>query len=189
MSPDPSDPRSESCHVMEDYIKVDGHLSVKSRSIFLNRYVSKSVQSAAKNGMSLALIRPRNPKFFRKEKKASDLKEEKEKYKMAVRQKSLLDKDLKAIEPVPYEFRFEFDDESGSHTYKAGDWETSTMFNRAVKREGSDQKALDWMDYIFNEEYPKKGMMFYVGNIARYPKVWQLLGVLRVDHADQISLF
>ena len=30
-------------------------------------------------------------------------------------------------------------------------------------------------------EYPKRGMLFAVGNQAKRPQVWQLLGVLRVD--------
>ena len=183
------DPRRESCRVIEERIKIDGHLSERSRSVFLNRYVSQSVESAAKSGKSLALIRPIEPTFVIKEKKISDLEKEKEKYTMAVRQMSLLDKDLKAIQPVPYEFRFKFQDKSGSHDYKAGDWETSAMFNRAAKREGSDEKALEWMSRIFNKDYPEKGMLFCVGNIARYPKTWQLLGVLRVNDADQDELF
>ena len=184
-----SDPRWESCHVMEDRIKIDGHLSSRHRSMFLNRYVSDSVQSAIENGQSLALIRPKKPKFVVKKKKTSDLEKEKEKYMMTVNQKSLLDKDLKAIQPVPYEFRFKFYDESSRHDYKAGDWETSAMFNRAVKREGSDEMALEWMNRIFNKEYPEKGMLFCVGNIARYPKTWQLLGVLRVNDVDQDEFF
>lgn len=184
-----SDPRLESCRVMEDHIKIDGHLSVRHRSIFLNRYVSESVRSAAEDGKSLALIRPRKVKFLIKEKKIVDLRKEEEKYKNAVKQMSLLDKDLKAIKPVPYEFRFKFHDGSGPHEYKANDWETSAMFNRAAKREGSEEKALAWMDRIFNKDYPEKGMLFCVGNIAKYPKTWQLLGVLRVNDVDQAALF
>ena len=184
-----SDPRLESCRVMEDHIKIEGRLSVRHRAMFLNRYVSESVHSAAESGKSLALIRPRKTKFIIKEKKKKDLEKEEKKYKNAVKQISLLDKDLKAIRPAPYEFRFKFYDGSGSHDYKAGDWETSAMFNRAAKREGSDQKALAWMDRIFNTDYPEKGMLFCVGNIAKYPKTWQLLGVLRVNDVDQGTLF
>lgn len=185
----PRDSRRESCRVIEERIRIDGCLSERNRSMFLNRYVSTSVHSAAESGKSLALIRPRETKFIIKEKKIADLKKEEEKYKNAVKQMSLLDKDLKAIKPVPYEFRFEFHDGSGPHDYKANDWETSAMFNRAAKREGSDEKALEWMERIFNKDYPEKSMLFCVGNIAKYPKTWQLLGVLRVDDVDQDELF
>lgn len=184
----PKDRRLESCHVLDDNIKIEGTMPKKDRSIFVNRYVSKSVRSAAENGMSLALIRPKNSKFTIRDKNISDLEEEKEKYQKAVRQKSLLHKDLKAIVPVPYEFTFKFQDEAGRHTYKAGDWETSAMFNREAKRKGTD-KALEWMSRVFNKEYPQKGMLFCVGTIAQYPKTWILLGVIRADHPSQGTLF
>lgn len=182
------DPRPESCHVMEDQIKIDGKIPEKDRSIFLNRYVSESVHSAAEKGSSLALIRPKNSKFMIKKKKDSKIEKERIKYQKAVRQKSFFDKDLGAIIPVPYEFKFKFQDEYSSHIYKAGDWETSAMYHRAVEREGPD-KAIEWMDRVFNEDYPRNGMMFCVGTIAQYPSTWTLLGVLRVNYPIQGTLF
>ena len=182
------DRRKESCHVMEDKIKIVGKMPKKDRSIFLNRYVSESVRSASDKGMSLALIRPKNPKFIIKKRKSSELEEEKEKYERAVKQKSLLDKDLEAIVPVRYKFMFKFEDEAEQHTYTAGDWETSAMFNREEKRKGAD-KAIEWMKRVFDEEYPQKGMLFCVGNVARRPHTWTLLGVIRADHPNQGTLF
>jgi hypothetical protein len=52
----------------------------------------------------------------------------------------------------------------------------------------SEQEVLDWMTYTFNAEYPKRGMLFAVGNQAKRPHVWQLLGVLRVDEPIQGAL-
>lgn len=178
------DRRPESCHVLEDQIKIDGKMPKRDRSMFLNRYVSDSVDAAANKGMSLALIRPKNPKFIIKEKKASDLEKEMQKYREAVKQKSLLEKDLKAIVPVRYRFKFKFHDGSGSHTYTAGDWETSAMFNNEEKRNGAE-KAIERMERVFNEEYPQKGMLFCVGNVARRPHTWTLLGIIRADHPNQ----
>ena len=64
------------------------------------------------------------------------------------------------------------------------------MFYNARTRMGmSDRQALTWMDGTFNKEYPDKGMLFAVGNQAKRPQVWQLLGVLRVDDTKQGSLF
>ena len=63
------------------------------------------------------------------------------------------------------------------------------MFFNGRRREGSDQAALDWMSKTFNEVYPQKGMLFCVGNMAKRPQTWQLLGVLRVDDTGQSSLF
>jgi len=45
------------------------------------------------------------------------------------------------------------------------------------------------MSKTFNEEYPRKGMLFCVGNMAKRHHTWQLLGVLRVDDTGQTSLF
>ena len=63
------------------------------------------------------------------------------------------------------------------------------MFFFGRRREGSDRAALEWMSKTFNEEYPKKGMLFCVGNMAKRPQTWQLLGVLRVDDTGQGALF
>ena len=58
------DRRPESCHVMEDTIKVDGKMPRKDRALFLNRLVSGSAAAAAAEGKSLALVRPRTPHFY-----------------------------------------------------------------------------------------------------------------------------
>ena len=52
----------------------------------------------------------------------------------------------------------------------------------------SAQEALEWMDHTFNVTYPQQGMLFAVGNQAKRPQVWQLLGVLRVDDPPQGAL-
>lgn len=184
-----SDRRAESCHVMEDSIIVNGSMPPKDRVSFLNRLVSPSVKAAEANGMSLALIRPQNTQFYFKKKKADEIEEERRTYAEAARQGSFFDEQLKALEPSPYEFRFRFEDAAGPHDYANGDWEAHAMFFNGRRREGSDQAALDWMSRKFNEEYPRKGMLFCVGNMAKRPQTWQLLGVLRVDDTGQGALF
>lgn len=61
------------------------------------------------------------------------------------------------------------------------------MFYNARNRMG-EEKALAWMDTTFNEEYPRKGMVFAVGNMAKRPQIWQLLGVIRVDDSAQTEM-
>jgi hypothetical protein len=182
-----SDPRSESCHVMEDSIQVSGSMRSRDRPSFLNRLVSPSVKAAEANGRSLALIRPYNTHFYFKKKKPDELDEERRMYAEAARQGSFFDEQLKALEPSPYDFRFKFEDETGMHDYANGDWEAHAMYFNGRRREGSEQATLDWLSRTFNEEYPRKGMLFCVGNIAKRPQTWQLLGVLRVDDTAQPS--
>lgn len=184
-----SDKRAESCHVWENSIRKDGQMPERDRAPFLNRLVSASVKDAAECGMSLALIRPRNAQFYIKKKKPEDIDQERRTFAEAANQESFFDKKLKALEPSPYEFRFKFEDAAGPHDYANGDWEAHAMFYQQRRRTESEEAALDWMNTKFNEEYPRKGMLFCVGNMAKRPQTWQLLGVLRVDDTGQTSLF
>ncbi len=52
----------------------------------------------------------------------------------------------------------------------------------------SDNQALEWMDQTFNVEFPKRGMVFAIGNQAKRPQTWQLLGVIRLDEMNQGEL-
>ncbi len=184
-----SDSRSESCHVMEDTITVTGSMRKQDRSTFLNPLVLPSVSAAADAGRSLALIRPFNTRFYHKQKPQDQIAAERRTYEEAARQISFFDSELAALEPSPYEFRFKFDDAQGRHDYANADWEAHAMFFYGRMRHGSDEATLDWMSQTFNEHYRDKGMLFCVGNLAKRPQTWQLLGVLRVDPSPQASLF
>lgn len=181
------DRRSESCHVFEDSIKVGEPFPEKERTRFMNSFVVGSATHAAANRQSLALIRPRNTRFIIKSKSAAEIEEEREAYQIAARQESFFDQKLADLEPSPYEFRFSFEDEGGRHNYQNGDWEAHAMF--FLQRRRSDEKqALEWMSAVFNEEYPKRGMVFAIGNMAKRPQTWQLLGVIRLDEMKQGEL-
>jgi hypothetical protein len=181
------DARMESCHVFEDSIKAGEPFPERERSRFLNRFVLSSARQAESQGLSLSLIRPRNTRFGAKAKSKAELNEEREAYKQAARQDSFFDEKLAELEPSPYEFRFSFEDDSGKHNYQNGDWEAHAMFFHESRR-SSEKQALEWMDHTFNEEYPKRGMVFAIGNMAKRPKTWQLLGVIRLDAAVQGEL-
>jgi hypothetical protein len=181
------DSRSESCHVYEDSLVVGKPLPEKERITLLNRILVGSAIEAAARGSSLALIRPRNTRFIIKSKAESEIDEEREAYKVAAKQDDFFDQKLAELEPSPYEFRFAFEDNSGKHNYQNGDWEAHAMFFRERHRT-SEKQALDWMLNVFNEEYPRRGMVFAIGNMARRPQTWQLLGVIRLDETDQAEL-
>jgi hypothetical protein len=177
---DPRD-RAESCNVEENSIEVVGEMPRKERSRLLDPLIVPSVGEAARRGQTLALIRPTDARFSHRRKTAVALNEERAAYAEAARQGSLLDKELETLQPTPHEFKFHFRDEEAEHTYTNGDWEAHAMFYNGRRRGKTEAEVQAWMDHVFNVEYPTNGMAFAVGNQAKRPHVWQLLGVVRLD--------
>jgi hypothetical protein len=170
------DNRVESCRVHEESIAIDGKMPRSEQARFLESLVLPSINAAIVKGQSLALIRPRNTRFYHRQKSPAEIQAERDAFQKAARQTSLFDRELAVLEPTPFEFRFKFEDET-KHDFENGDWEAHAMFYNARTRMGmSDRQALTWMDGTFNKEYPDKGMLFAVGNQAKRPQVWQLLG-------------
>ncbi|MEY9604635.1 hypothetical protein AB7M74_000180 [Bradyrhizobium japonicum] len=182
------DRRVESCHVYEDSISVDRFLPEDERSRLLSPLITRSAAEAAQKGLSLTLVRPRKTKFIAKQKSTADIAEERDAFKLAAQQTSIFDKELAELDPSPFDFRFQFEDDDGTHNYQNGDWETHAMFWRWKKMYG-ETEALRRMAKVYNEDYPAKGMVFALGNMAKRPQTWQLLGVLRLDEVEQNDLF
>jgi hypothetical protein len=182
-----TDLRAESCHVHEETIVIDGQLPQKERARLLQAIVVGSATHAAQLGRSLALIRPRNTRFVVKPRSIVELDKQRDAFKRAASQTQMFDKELAELEPSPYEFRFRFEDDAGKHDYESGDWETHAMFWRQRQKTG-EQDAIRWMMQTFNDEYPQKGIAFAIGNQAKRPQTWQLLGVLRLDDPKQGEL-
>jgi hypothetical protein len=182
------DKRTESCHVFEDTIVVERALPPGERGRLLTPLVTGSATEAMELGQSLTLIRPKNTKFIARRKSEADIAEEREAYKVAAQQTSIFDKELAELEPSPFDFRFQFEDASGRHDYQSGDWETHVMFWRWRESYG-EKSALERMAEVYNDEYPKKGIVFALGNQAKRPQTWQLLGVIRLDELLQGELF
>lgn len=182
------DNRRESCHVFEDSIRKVGKLTERERERLLNGMMVGSAKQAELSGSSLALIRPRNTVFKYRLKTEALLQKEREAYQRAASQGSFFDEALAALEPSPYRFSFSFDDDMGSHAYQCGDWEVHAMYFLGVKRHGN-QQTLKRMEETFNDRYPKAGMAFALGNMAKRPHTWQLLGVIRLAEESQSDLF
>lgn len=89
--------RVESCHVFEDTIQVDGSVEPSKRHEFLDRLLSDSAKAAAANNQSLGLVRPKNPRFIFKKKKAEAIEAERQLFIRAGRQTSFLDADLESF--------------------------------------------------------------------------------------------
>jgi hypothetical protein len=153
----------------------------KERSRLLDPLILPSVGEATRRGDSLALIRPMDTRFSHRRKTAEALSEERAAYAEAARQGLLLDEELETLEPTPHEFKFRFRDTESEHTYTNGDWEAHAMYYNGRRRGKTEAEVLAWMDHVFNVGYPTNGMAFAVGNQAKRPHVWQLLGVVRLD--------
>lgn len=175
-----SDNRIESCHVYEDKIVVGGHLKPAERPRLLNPIIVPSTSVAAERGQSLALIRPTAPKFRARRKSVAEMDAEREAFRKAAQQKSFLDDDLAAMDPVPFEFRFGWTDAAGQHEMECGDWETTAWFWHR-RREVGEARVLDEMSSMYNETYPQKGVVFALGTMKKRPKQWTLLGIIRLD--------
>lgn len=181
------DTRAESCHVYEDTIIVGGAVAPDRRPEFLDRLIVGSAKAAAGKGQSLGLIRPRNTRFIFKRKKDAIVQAEKQLFIRAARQTSFLDTELELLEPLPFAFAFQFEDDDGKHMYQCGDWETQATFWKWREKYG-ETRALEHLSARYNDEYPKKGVVFALGNVLKRPQIWQLLGVIRADATFQTSL-
>lgn len=182
------DPRPESRRVQEDTIVAKREMPERERVGFLDRVIVPSTDFAAENGQTLALIRPSNVHFRHDRKQAQQIKRECEAYKSAARQGTFFDKQLTALKPCPYAFRFDYQTEDGkSHRHVCDDWETAAMFYNFAKRYG-EARALSMMETTFNHDYPSKGMALALGTHSRYPTTWLLVGVIRLDRVAQFGL-
>ena len=119
---------------------------------------------------------------------SKEIEEERQAYKEAANQHSLFDEDLAQLEPCPYAFIFDYEDEAGkSHTSTSDDWETAAMYRNFANKYG-ERETIAIMKKTFEEDYPAKGMAFAMGTHSRYPEVWLLVGVIRLDIVKQMSL-
>lgn len=180
------DARLESCHVFEDTIEVVGAVQPEARAELLDRLIVSSASEAAANNQSLAIVRPRSLRFIFKKKNQSLIEAERQLFAKAGRQTSFLDAELAVFDPLPYAFAFRFEDGAGRHTYQCSDWETQATFWRWREQYG-EIKALELLSARYNDEYPKKGVVFALGNVLKRPHIWQLLGVVRADEKFQKS--
>lgn len=182
-----TDRRSESRHVFEDTIAAADQMPTRERAEFLAPLVRPSAEAAAKDGHSLALVRPIETKFYWKEKSAAAIQEERDALGAVARQTSFIDKELAQLEPCPLDFRMKFRDASGSHDHSCHDWETSATFWKLGRSHGT-KGALAHLDRTYNEDYPARGMVVALGTMAKRQNQWLLLGIIRLDETTQMQL-
>ena len=68
-----------------------------------------------------------------------------------------------------------------------GDWETSATFFGWRKRYG-EAEALARLKDTYEDTYTDKGVALAMGTVAKRPKQWLLLGIIRMDEVFQPRL-
>ena len=93
----------------------------------------------------------------------------------------MLDQEVEPFQPTPHMLAFTYTDELGyRHTHQCGDWETHTAFWKWRQSYGEKQ-TLQMLKEKYEGEYSEKGIVFILGTLAKRPKQWTLLGVVRLD--------
>lgn len=111
-----SDTRIESCRVHEESIDIVGTVKRDSEktTIIENSRVD-SEKEAISSGASLAVIRPTDVELKWKPRSKNELDAARQSYIQQAAQLSMLDKELEAYEPCPFEFKMHYRDGSGPH--------------------------------------------------------------------------
>ncbi len=184
-----TDMRPESVRVDQQSIEIIGEYPKSERERLLAKLEVKGLKQVAAEGKSLALLRPQQPKFSFERKTDEDIAKERHAYQEVLKQKDLFDnKALLPLEPCPYKFKYKYTTEDGSRDGTCQDWETNTTFFN-WRRNYGEQQALESMQQVFGEEYPKKGMAFAMGTHSLYPDTWLINGIIRLDEIKQLELF
>jgi hypothetical protein len=102
-----NDHRSESCHVWEDRLSVEGELSQKEHVSLLDPLILPSITVAAERGMSLTLVRPLKSEFCYGRKSAEEIGKEREGYRQMRRSKRASRSEKRMGEKIPPTAAFE----------------------------------------------------------------------------------
>jgi len=182
------DHRPESYRVEQESIEVVGNLAKRDRPNLLSRLEVTGLNAIAAEGKSLALLRPQQPKFLIAPKAADEIAQERLDYASIGKQRDMFNtRVLVPLEPCPVSFKYRYRTDDGEREGTCQDWETdATFFN--WRHQYGEAKALREMERVFGEEYPAKGMTFAMGTHSRYPDVWLINGLIRVDEVTQMML-
>ena len=89
----------------------------------------------------------------------------------------LLGNDKRPLEPVPFEFRYEWrcDGKCPGHRHKIVDWEINQAW-RGWTNQGYDSVPDRIRQKWLSMCEPTKDTVFFMGNVHRFPDVWMVLG-------------
>jgi hypothetical protein len=182
------DRRIESKRIQQDSIVVLGSLKPKARQQFLERAIIDSPAVAYKDGKSLALVRPQNPRFKYRRRTPQEMDAVLKKYEEINASPSLFGTTtIVPREPAPFEFSYAYEDGDGLHDQRCHDWEVEQTFLKWRDAYG-EERALRDMMRVFGEDYPRKGMVLAMGTHGQRNWQWMIIGILRLDEITQPSL-
>ncbi|TCP84282.1 hypothetical protein C8J31_10888 [Rhizobium sp. PP-CC-2G-626] len=179
--PNSQDRRRESCKVLQGTIKNLGKCAADQKRRLVEPLITQSMEAAASLGRSLTAIRPEQLRFIYRRKPETAIQQEADAYTRSARQANMLDQEVEPFEPTPYMLAFSYLDQlGGRHTHQCGDWETHTAFWKWRQSYG-EERSLQMLKEKFEGEYATRGLVFVLGTLAKRPKQWTLLGVVRLD--------
>jgi hypothetical protein len=182
------DPRIESRRVDQQSIEIVGELKPAERETFLAKSIVTSLTRERKVGRSFALLKPEILGFNVERKTDVELSEEQRRFAALHAQADLFNtKPIIPYNPCPYQFRYKYRIDDGLREGTCQDWEIEATFFNWSKRYG-EQRALEQVQRVFGEEYPRKGMLLAMGTHSLYPETWLINGVIRLDEIRQLSL-
>jgi hypothetical protein len=184
------DTRSESRRVDPHSIEIVRPMRQGDRNKLMSRIAVTSLSREHSEGRSLALLRPEVLDFWY-ERRADDEIAERERVLQQLRDQQDMFAPPALIPPrtSPYAFKYRYRDDDGIHVGTCQDWETEQTFLMRRQDQGSEKAALDWMQRVFGEEYPRKGMGLAMGTHRYRLHQWLINGVIRVDDDLQPDLF
>lgn len=175
------DNRRESRRIEENTLRPGGKVTSRDRLRMVLPIVRASTREAAELGESLALIEPRGLTLKARAKGPARIEAERAEFREAARQQSFLDRDVKDFEPCPYAVAIAFTDQDGvRHAPQCGDWETTATFFKMRQRGASDAAIIAHLRAEFTEPRADRRIFLAMGTVAKRPRQWLLLGVIRV---------
>lgn len=182
------DRREESRRVDHRSLKVRGELRRSERERFLAAYVVSGLAPVAAAHRTLALVRPREPRFIVERKSPAELNRELADRAALHAQSELFNvRHLVPPEPCPYRFKYAYELDEGIREGTCEDWETETTYFRWRQKYG-EERALADMRQEFGDRYPTEGMVFAMGTHSRFPDTWLIVGVIRLNEVQQTAL-
>lgn len=194
-----SDPRPESFIPDSDSIEKVGFIDTRNdpywekRKEYLLPTVSGSMceilRLQKQINKSLGMFKPKKVLDF-------SIIQENDEWSYAERaiQKSLFGPELLPLEKIPFSFKYSFichDEGCKGHKMKIVDWETAQFYRKIRKKYKDNMNLIEremkkrWLDELFSTN---RDPYFYVGNVAKFPRSFIILGVFWPLHKKEEQL-